>query len=269
MKTTTRYIVYYRVSTQKQGRSGLGLEAQRSMVAVLLVSRPGEVLAEYTEIETGKSHKKRPELQKAIDHARAAQAVLIIAKLDRLARNVAFTSALMESELPFICCDMPQADKFTIHIMAAMAEREGKMISERTVAALEALKARGAQLGSARPGHWDGIVKEGPHAGISRIVRRDAGLAKAQDRSREIVQEEMSRRYEPLVPWIREMREAGLTLQQIADNLNAKGCLTRYGRPWQLPTLRRVIQKYLGPEYLGQLNSKLRPVRVLSAANGG
>jgi len=262
MKTTTRYIVYYRVSTQKQGRSGLGLEAQRAMVATFLLSHPGTVLDEYTEVETGKSHRKRPELQKAIDHARAAQATLIIAKLDRLARNVAFTSALLESGLPFKCCDMPEADNFTIHIMAAMAQREGEMISERTKAALDALKARGVKLGSARPGHWDGVTK----AGVPRRERRDAGLASAQSRSREVVQEEMSRRYEPLVPWIRDMRKSGLTLQQIADKLNEKGCLTRYNRPWNLPTLRRVIEKYLGPEYLGQLNSKLRPC---VAAMGG
>jgi DNA invertase Pin-like site-specific DNA recombinase len=189
----------------------------------------------------------------------------VIAKLDRLARNVAFISMLLESGLDIACCDIPQADRFTMHILAAVAEREGAMISERTSAALQALKERGVPLGSARPGHWDGVVKEGPHAGTPRLERRAAGLAKAQARSRTSVAEEMSKHYEPIVPWIRDMRKSGMTLKAIIAALNAKGCVTRRGKPWNMATLRRVIGKYLGPDYLGQLNSVLRPV----AACGG
>lgn len=253
---TARYVVYYRVSDAKQGRSGLGLEAQEVMFATFLCVHPGEVIGDYTEIETGKSLQKsrrRPELRKAMDHAQAAKAILVIAKLDRLARNVAFISALMESGLPFKCCDMPEADKFTIHILAALAEREGQMISERTSAALQALKARGVKLGSARPGHWEGLTR----AGESMIERREIGLQKAQLVSQETVQEEMSRQYEPLVPWIREMREAGLTLQLIVNRLNEKGCRTRRNQSWNVSTLRRVILRFLGSGYLGQLTSKL------------
>lgn len=265
---TTRYVVYYRVSDVKQGRSGLGLEAQEAMFGTFLCVHPGEVIGEYTEVETGKSFKKslrRPELRKAMDHAQAAKAILVIAKLDRLARNVAFISTLMESGLPFKCCDMPEADKFTIHILAALAEREGQMISERTSAALQALKERGVKLGSARPGHWEGLTKRGE----SMAERRELGLEKAQKASQKATQEEMSRQYEPLVPWIREMREAGLTFQRIVDALNGKGCRTRRDQPWNVPTLRRVILRFLGQDYLGQLTSKLNPCVAACVAVGG
>jgi DNA invertase Pin-like site-specific DNA recombinase len=201
------------------------------MFAHFLTGRPGTVLGEYIEVETGKTLKKsqrRPELTKAIAHARAANATLVIAKIDRLARNVAFISTLMESQLPLVCCDMPEADKFTLHILAAVAEREGNMISERTSAALQALKARGVKLGSARPGHWDG---------------RERGWKKAQQVAKEVVQEEMSQRYEPLLPWIREMLGT-MTYRQIVDALNAKGCKTRRDQPWNLATLSRVIKRY-------------------------
>lgn len=225
----------------EQHTPGLGLEAQRAMFDRFLIANPGEVLGEYTEIETGKTLKKsagRPELQKATAHAKAANAILIIAKLDRLARNVAFVSALMESGLPFKCCDMPEADNFTIHILAALAEREGNMISERTSAALQALKARGVKLGSARPGHWDG----------KEHLR---GWKKAAEASRLAAKERAIQRYEPLVPWIRDLRESGHTLQQIVDELNSKGCRTTRDGPWNVSTLYRVIAKYLGPDYLG------------------
>lgn len=258
-----RYVVYYRVSDAKQGRSGLGLEAQRGMFATFLLGRPGEVVGEYTEVETGKSLKKslrRPELQKAMDHARSARATLVIAKIDRLARNVAFISALMESGQPFVCCDMPAADNFTIHILAALAEREGNMISERTSAALQALKARGVLLGSLRPGHWEGRSK----AGELMVDCRQKGLVKARKANLAAVQDEMSKQYGPIVPWIREMREAGSTLQGIVDALNEKGCRTRRDLPWNVPTLRRVILKFLGPEYLGQITSKLNPCAVVT-----
>lgn len=256
------YVVYYRVSDVKQGQSGLGLEAQQTMFARLLVNRPGAKVGEYTEVETGKRLKKclnRPQLQKAIAHAREAGATLVIAKLDRLARNVAFISALMESNLPIVCCDMPEADQFTLHILAALAEREGRMISERTKAALDVLKERGKKLGSHRPGHWDGVTKKGK----SMRQQRDAGLQRAQSVVREAAREGMSNRYEPLVPWIRDLREGGATLQQIVDALNAKDCRTRVGKPWNVSTLRRVIHRYLGAEFLGQKTGVLNHCRAM------
>lgn len=121
-------------------------------------------------------------------------------------------------------------------------------------------KSRGTKLGSARPDHWNGMTKDGT---ATRAERRAHGLEKAQKNSKEIVEEAMSQQYEPIVPWIRDMREAGQTLQEIVDNLNAKGCRTRYEKPWNVPTLRRVILKYLGPDYLGQKTSILNPCKVL------
>jgi len=253
MPTTmpTQYVVYYRVSDVKQGHSGLGLEAQRTMFARLLVGRPGTKIGEYTEVETGKRLKKclrRPQLQKAIAHARKTRATLVIAKLDRLARNVAFISALMESQLPIICCDMPEADQFTLHILAALAEREGRMISDRTTAALDVLKSRGVKLGSHREGHWDG---------------KKRGFRQATAAAQNISREEMKKCYEPLVPWIKYMRESGLTLQQIVDQLNATESKTRTGKPWNESTLRRVIGRYLGANYLGSKTGVLNCCKAM------
>lgn len=135
--------VYLRVSTQRQGISGLGLEAQRKAIETLLEGQPYE---EFIEIESGKKS-KRPELEKAIAYCRKHKTKLVIAKLDRLARNVHFISGLMESGVDFIAADMPNADRFMLHVYAAMAEEEGRRISERTKAALAAAKERGVELG--------------------------------------------------------------------------------------------------------------------------
>ncbi len=138
---------YYRVSTRKQGESGLGLEAQQSYVINYARTGSHEIIVSYQEIETGK-RSDRPELAKAIAHAKRAKATPVIAKLDRLARNVHFLSGLMESRVDFVCCDNPHANRLTLHILAAVAEDEACRISERTVAALAAYKARGATLGT-------------------------------------------------------------------------------------------------------------------------
>lgn len=143
-----RYIAYYRVSTARQGRSGLGLDAQREVVRGH-VSGSSELLAEFTEIESGR-RSDRPELARALAACRLHRATLIIAKLDRLARNVAFISALLDSGVEFIAADMPAANRLTVHILAAVAENEARMISERTKAALAAAKRRGTKLGGFR-----------------------------------------------------------------------------------------------------------------------
>ena len=201
---------------------------------------------------------KRPALKKAIAAAREAGATLVIAKIDRLARNVAFISTLMESDLPIACCDLPEADKFTLHILAAVAEREGRMISERTSAALDVLKARGVKLGSQREGHWEGQTKSGE----AMYERRSEGLRKGQETVRAAAEAEMDSRYKPLVPWIKFMRESGNTLDQIVDQLNATKSTTRSGKPWNVSTLRRVIRKYLGTDYLGQKTGVLNRCKV-------
>ena len=144
--TEGRYIAYYRVSTDRQGKSGLGLEAQRKAVEDYLNGGNWELAGEYTEVESGKK-KDRPELEKALTSCKKNKATLVIAKLDRLGRNVAFISSLMESKVEFICCDNPAANKLMLQMLAVFAEHERDQISERTKAALAAAKARGVELG--------------------------------------------------------------------------------------------------------------------------
>jgi DNA invertase Pin-like site-specific DNA recombinase len=151
-----KIVAYYRVSTRKQYQSGLGLEAQQNAVQAYAEQHRATVLAEYTEVETGKRHDIRPKLQEAVAHAKLARATLVIAKLDRLARNVAFVANLQESGVEFICCDNPTANRLTVHILAAVAESEAMATSTRTKDALAAAKRRGVKLGSARPEHWKG-----------------------------------------------------------------------------------------------------------------
>src|SRR5215831_14538405 len=148
-----RFISYYRVSTSQQGASGLGLEAQREAVARHVAGAGGVIVAEFQEIESGKRN-DRPEIAAALAACRLRRVTLVIAKLDRLARNVHFISSLMESGVDFVACDNPHATRLTIHILAAVAEHEREMISQRTIAALAAAKARGVKLGNPhlRPG---------------------------------------------------------------------------------------------------------------------
>ena len=139
------YVAYYRVSTQQQGKSGLGLAAQQHVVRTFVKEEP--ILGEFVEVESGKIA-ERPQLRQAVRLAKSRGAVLVIAKLDRLSRNVAFIASLMESGVEFVACDQPQANKFTIHIFAALAEQERDLISERTRRALQELKKQGKPLGS-------------------------------------------------------------------------------------------------------------------------
>ena len=145
-------IVYYRVSTQKQGRSGLGLEAQRAGVALFAKAEGFEIIEEFTEIETGKGSDaldRRPKLKAALKAAKKAKCEVAVAKLDRLSRDVVFISSLMAQRVPFIVCALGRnVDPFTLHIYAALAEQERRMISQRTKAGLQAAKARGVQLGN-------------------------------------------------------------------------------------------------------------------------
>lgn len=145
------YISYLRVSTQQQGKSGLGLEAQREAVTGYLNGGNWKLVKEFVEVETGKGSnalKKRPVLREALAAAKKVKATLVVAKLDRLARNVHFITELMESKVKFVCCDMPEANELTIHMMAAIAQFEAKRISERTKEALAVVKARGVKLGN-------------------------------------------------------------------------------------------------------------------------
>ena len=194
-------IAYYRVSTAKQGQSGLGLDGQKAAVEAYAKQTGARILASYREVESGKLA-DRPELARALAHAKRSRATVVVAKLDRLARNVAFLSALMRSGVDFIACDNPHANKLTIHILAAVAEDEAERISARTKAALQAAKARGVQLGSARPGHWEGREKA-----------RIDGLAKGRIASAKTISERASEAYADLAPAMSEWRASGMTLQ--------------------------------------------------------
>jgi len=225
----TNYIAYYRVSTKKQGTSGLGLDAQEASV-IHHVNGHGKLIASYTEVESGKKS-ERIELAKALGHAKRNKATLIVAKLDRLSRNVAFLSALMESKVDFICADMPTANKLTIHIMAAMAEHEGKVISERTKAALAQAKIRGVKLGSNREGHWEG-----------REQTRIDGLLKGSKQAAISNKAKKIEAYSDLLPQVMEYRKLGKTFQQIADTLNASGHVTRRGKFWSHVQILRLVK---------------------------
>src|SRR5215472_16311956 len=146
-----KFVSYLRVSTQKQGKSGLGLEAQRESVSAYLNGGKWTLVSEVVEVESGK-RADRPQLEKALRLCRLHRAVLLVAKLDRLARNVAFISALMESGVKFVAVDMPDVNDMVVHILASVAQGEAEAISDRTKAALAAAKARGKQLGGLR---WD------------------------------------------------------------------------------------------------------------------
>lgn len=172
-----KFIAYYRVSTVRQGRSGLGLDAQRHAVRSYLDGGRWQLLDEIIEIESG-TRNDRPELRRALALCRVHRATLVIAKIDRLARNVAFVSALMESNVEFVAADMPHANKLTVHILAAMAEHEAEAISVRTKLALAAAKARGRKLGGDR-GNLPAVAALG--ARTSAEVRRAAAETRARD----------------------------------------------------------------------------------------
>ena len=154
-----RWVSYLRVSTEKQGASGLGLEAQREAVTAFASSRCGEIIADYVEVESGKRD-DRPALARAIAHAKRVGATLLIAKLDRLARSVALISSLMDTGVDFVAADMPDANRFVLHIMSAVAEYEREQISARTKAALAAAKARGVKLGTNGRALADQAIRE-------------------------------------------------------------------------------------------------------------
>jgi len=230
-RPTMKAIPYYRVSTKRQGKSGLGLEAQREAVEQWAKSNAAEIIPvpPYVEVETGKkSDLHRPKLRAALAHAKAARAVLVVAKLDRLARNVAFLSALMESDVKFVCVDNPNATPLTIHILAAVAEDEAKRISERTKAALGALKARGVKLGAARP----------ECRNLSETART-LGSKRGNDSKRERATEA----YSHFIPIILECRAAGDSYQAVADNLNKESYVTRTGKPWNAVQVMRVVRR--------------------------
>ena len=254
MSSTTKkaLVSYLRVSTRKQGASGLGLEAQRAAVAEYAKREGLRVVAEYVEVESGKKA-SRPELAKALNHCRAAKACLVVAKLDRLARNVAFLSALMEAGLDFIALDNEHANKFTLHVLAAVAEQEARATSERTKAALAAAKRRGVLLGSSRPGHWQGMEAQ-RLAGSKRGVRRAAELLTQSARQHNSL----------AVAEALRMRRAGMSWLDVAAELNARGLVTRRGNAWSKSSVFMAVRAAAGCVAVAEATAD-----VLASLSGG
>ena len=220
-----RVVAYYRVSTEGQGRSGLGLEAQREVVTALCQQRGWEIIAEFTEVESGKRD-DRPELTAALKRAKVTGARLVIAKLDRLSRNVAFLAALQDSGAKFTAADMPEADEFTIHILAAVAQRERKLTSDRTKAALAAAKARGVKLGNPN--------------GAAAIRRAGKGTTAAL----QAVRKNAAERAVEYAETIADIRAAGIaSLAATAKELNARGIVTARGGQWYPSSVRNLLQR--------------------------
>ena len=220
-------ISYIRVSTQRQGASGLGLEGQRAAVNAFCAAHGVRVLREYQDVESGR-HDGREGLKSAIAHARRAKATLLIAKLDRLARNVAFVANLMESDVEFTACDLPSANRLLLHVMAAVAEAEAKAISDRTIAALTAAKARGKALGATNP-------RSRNLSAQSMSEGRKQGSVAMASAARSF--------YADVVPEIKRMRSEGKSFAAIASDLNASGFTLRSGKPWNPVQIKRVLDK--------------------------
>lgn len=218
-----RFISYLRVSTGKQARSGLGLEAQRTAVREYLNGGANELLEEYVECESGKRD-DRPKLKKALKHCKVTGATLIIAKLDRLSRNARFLLELQESRVQFICADMPEANEMTIQIMAVMAQHERKMISQRTKAALAAAKERGVKLGNP---HGAAYIKDHGNAEAVEQIKRDA-----QDRA------------EDLRDVVEDIQSHGISsIRGIAAELTARGINTARGGKWHPTSVARLLKR--------------------------
>lgn len=215
-----KFVAYYRVSRKEQGISGLGLSAQKSSVEKYVASQDGIIVKDFTEIETGTNKRERIEIHKAIQLAKNEGAVLVIAKLDRLARNVSFVSSLMDAGIEFLAVDMPSANNFTIHIFSALAEQEAKLISSRTKLALAELKKKGVKLGNPK-----NLTDEARAKGLQRI--KDNAINNDKNRQAQSI--------------ILNCKEKEMSYRQIADYLNELNFKTRHGNKFYAPT---VLQLY-------------------------
>jgi DNA invertase Pin-like site-specific DNA recombinase len=217
-----RYVAYYRVSTQKQGKSGLGLDAQRKMVADFIASNGGELVAEYTEVESGKVD-ARPELIAAMKKADLVGGKLLVGKLDRLSRDLHFITSLQKSRVDFVVCDLPGCDSFTINIYGALAQREREMISARTKAGLQAAKAKGKKLGTnnLKPE----LVKDASAKGVA-VIREMADTFAAKVNT-----------------VIQDMLSQGKSLRAIARELDSLNVKTARGGQWTPTAVRNILQR--------------------------
>jgi DNA invertase Pin-like site-specific DNA recombinase len=216
------FVAYYRVSTSKQGIVGLGMDAQRAAVMDYLDGGRWKLVGEFTEVETGKIA-DRPKLAEALALCKVYKAKLIIAKLDRLARNVAFISNLMEAGVEFVAVDFPQANRLTVHILAAVAEHEAEMISTRTKAALAQAKARGVKLGNPR-----GVGPKNAEKG------RVMGLKTRQ--------REAAKLHEQLLPLVQSLRDSAHSYARIAQEFNHRGIPAPRGGQWTATQVLRLMR---------------------------
>lgn len=218
----SRFVSYLRVSTDKQGRSGLGLEAQRAGVAVFLNGGRWELISEFVEIESGKRN-DRPKLAAALARCRLHDATLVIAKLDRLSRDAHFLLGLQKAGVKFVAADMPEANEMVVGIMAVVAQAERKMISQRTKAALAAAKARGRRLG--RP---------------ENLQNQEVGRIRGRARRTELA----SHRAADLKPVVEELRAAGAaSLRELAAGLNARRIPAARGGAWSPVQVKRILER--------------------------
>lgn len=218
-----KYVAYYRVSTDKQGESGLGLGAQKEQIANYAKQKDADIIAEFQEVESGKKD-NRPQLNKAIEAANLSSAVLLIAKLDRLSRNVAFIFTLRDTGVEFECCDIPEANTLTIGIFATMAQFERERISSRTKDALAVRRARGAKLGTP-----DNFTNEGRHKG-GEIMRQKA-------LNNPDIQKATAQAF--------SFRKEGLTLAEIAEQLNKLQYKTPRGSRWGSGSVHRILNRVI------------------------
>lgn len=226
MTNTGSYVAYYRVSTARQGKSGLGLEAQRASVEAFLNGGDWRIAKEFTEVESGK-RADRPQLAEALKACRVHGAKLVIAKLDRLSRDAHFLLGLQKAGVQFVAADMPEANEMVVGIMAVVAQAERRMISERTKAALAAAKRRGVQLGGARERY-----------GVNNKTRIAARAA---------VQERVAARAADLAGIVRDARAAGAeSLRAIAAVLNEQRIPTARGAAWTAMAVRRLLEQIAG-----------------------
>lgn len=215
-------VSYLRVSTAKQGLSGLGLEAQRAAVTQFTSAGGHTLVSEFVEVESGRKA-SRPQLAAALASCRLHRATLVIAKLDRLARNVAFIANLMDGGVEFVACDMPHANRLTLHLLAAIAEHEREMISQRTRAALQAAKARGVKLGN--PNGAAALLD-----GCRAAAVRSAGVRRAR----------AAQRAAAVAPMLAEFSASGLSCREMATALNGKAVPAPGGHRWYPEQVRRV-----------------------------
>lgn len=230
----SRFVAYLRVSTAKQGASGLGLDAQRRAVADYLAATGGELVGEFEEIESGKRD-DRPALARAIERCGLTGARLLIAKLDRLSRDVHFLTGLEKRGVDFVACDMPDANQLTVHIMAAVAQQERQAISARTKAALASIKARiaaGDEHVSRRSGAT--IKRLGNPQGLS-VSRPDLGTAAVMEKA-----DAFAARVRPIADGL---RREGLSLASVAERLNEMRVQTPRGKTWSATAVKRVLER--------------------------